>query len=186
MLGPVKRALALLVLLILSPPTARAQDTTAFKPVRTLVWSELKAQGAEVPGTILPATTGRPFEALWVENKTGKARTITIATLDDPGITSSQWMLTGQVHYEKVLGKGYLETLNHLTDGGTYFSRTLAAEGPMAWITGNSGWRPFALPFNAMKDGNRPTKIVVNVVLPQRGVVDLSPIDILQGLDAAP
>jgi hypothetical protein len=137
------------------------------------------------PGTILPASDDRRFEALRVENKTGKAKTITIATLDDPGITASQWMFSGQVHYEKVLGKGYLELLNHLTDGGVYYSRTLAADGPMGWLTGNSGWRPFELPFNAWKQGNRPTKILINVVLPQRGVVDISPIEIYEGFDVS-
>jgi hypothetical protein len=175
-----------LVLLLAFATQARAQDSLATKPLRTLVWSELKAQGAALPGSILPATDERPFEALRVENKTGMARTITVATLDDPGITASRWMFSGEVHYEKVLGKGYLELLNHLTDGGVYFSRTLAPDGPMGWMTGSSGWRPFALPFNAWKAGNRPTRIVVSVILPQRGVVDLSPIEIYQGLDATP
>lgn len=176
----------LLVLLLVIATPAYAQDSLSTKPLRTLAWSELKAQGAELPGTILAATDERPFEALRVENKTGRARTITVATLQDPGITASRWMFSGQVHYEKVLGKGYLEILNTLTDGQTYFSRTLASEGPMAWMTGNSGWRPFELPFNAWKQGNRPTKILFNVILPQRGVVDLSPIAIYEGFDASP
>lgn len=177
---------SLLVLSLALATPAYAQDSLSTKPLRTLLWSELKAQGAELPGTILAPTDERPFEALRVENKTGRARTITVATLVDPGITASRWMFSGHVHYEKVLGKGYLELLNQLTDGQTYFSRTLAAEGPMAWMTGNSGWRPFELPFNAWKHGNRPTKIVFNVVLPQRGVVDLSPIEIYEGFDASP
>jgi hypothetical protein len=176
----------LLVLFLSIATPAYAQDSLSAKPLRILVWSDLKAHGANVPGTILPAADDRPFEALRVENKTGKAKTITIVTLDDAGITASRWMFSGQVHYEKVLGKGYLELLNQLTDGQTYFSRTLAPDGPMAWMTGNSGWRTFELPFNAWKQGNRPTKIVLNVVLPQRGVVDLSPIEIYEGFDASP
>lgn len=177
---------SLLVLLLALATPAHAQDSLSTKPLRTIVWSELKAQGADLPGTILPPADDRSFEALRVENKTGKARTITVATLDDPGITAARWMFSGQVHYEKVLGKGYLELLNKLTDGQTYFSRTLASDGVMAYMTGNSGWRPFALPFNAWKQGNRPTRIVFNVVLPQRGVVDLSPIEIYEGFDASP
>lgn len=179
------RVLSLALLLALAMP-AHAQDSLATKPLRTLVWSELKAKGAEIPGTILPPTDDRPFEVLRVENKTGKPRTITVATLDDPGITASRWMFSGHVHYEKVLGKGYLELLNQLTDGNTYFSRTLAPDGSMAYMTGNSGWRPFALPFNAWKKDNRPTRIVMNVVLPQRGVVDLSAVEIYEGFDATP
>src|SRR5262249_18264290 len=148
----------------------------------------VRAQGAgsRSPGPILPPTDERPVEGVRVENKTGKPWTITVATLDDPGIQAERWMFSGHVHYEKVLGKAYLELLNQLTDGQTYFSRTLAPEGPMAWMTGNSGWRPFALPFNAWKSGNHPTRIVVNVILPQRGVVDLSDIEIYEGFDASP
>ena len=166
--------------------TSTSASTDAGKPLRVIVWSELKAQGAELPGAIMPPTDERPFEVLRVANQTGKARTITVFTLDDPGITESRWMFSGEVHYEKVLGKAYLELLNQLTDGQTYISRTLSPAGPMAWITGNSGWRPFALPFNAWKAGNRPTRIVFNVVLPQRGVIDLSPIEIHEGFAASP
>jgi hypothetical protein len=179
------RTLLLLCLFVAAAP-AQAADSTAPQPIRILKWSELKAQGADLPGTILPPADDRDFEALRVENKTGKARTITIATLDSTGITESRWMFAGQVRYEKVLGKAYLELLNQLTDGQTYFSRTLDSVGPMMFLSGNSGWRPFELPFNAWKAGNRPTRIVVNVVLPQRGVVDLSPIEIYQGFDASP
>ncbi|HEV8479701.1 MAG TPA: hypothetical protein VGR66_02810 [Candidatus Eisenbacteria bacterium] len=193
------RPLTLSLALLVAAATAFAQDSTstpsststststdADKPLRVIMWSELKAQGAELPGTIMPPTDDRPFEVLRVANQTGKPRTITVFTLAEPGITESKWMFSGEVHYEKVLGKAYLELLNQLTDGQTYFSRTLQPDGPMAWITGNSGWRPFALPFNAWKPGNRPTKIVFNVVLPQRGVIDLSPIEVHEGFAASP
>jgi hypothetical protein len=177
---------ALILALACVAVPAHAQDATKAKPLRIVTWSDLKANGAEVPGTILPPTEDRLFEALRVENKTGKAKTITVFTLDEPGITEPQWVVTGQVRYEKVLGKGYLELLNRLSDGGLYFTRTLSADGPMGWITGNSGWREFALPFNALKGGNHPAKLVINVVLPQRGVVDLSPLSIYEGSPAAP
>jgi hypothetical protein len=174
------------LLIVVATAAAHSPDSLAAKPLRTLVWSELRAQGADLPGAILPATDERPFEALRVENKTGRARTITVVTLDSPGITADRWMFSGQVHYEKVLGKGYLELVNRLTDGQTYFSRTLAGTGPAAYLTGDSGWRPFAVTFKAWKNANRPTRIVLNVVLPQRGVVDLSPVDIFEGFDAWP
>ena len=176
----------LLILLVLGAGPAYAQDSTSAKPLRVITWSDLKAHGAEIPGTILPPTEERLFEALRVENKTGKTRTITVATIDEPGITEPQWVVTGQVRYEKVLGKAYLELLNRLPDGGVYFSRTLSPDGRMGWLTGNSGWREFALPFNAFKEGNRPKQLVFNVVLPQRGVVDLSPLTIYQGRAAGP
>jgi hypothetical protein len=178
----------MLLAIVLLVATAHAPDSLAAKPkpLRTIVWSELKAQGVELPGTILPATDERPFEALRVENNTGRARTITVATLDPPGITADRWMFSGQVHYENVLGKGYLELLNVLADGETYYSRTLSRTGPSAYLTGDSGWRPFALVFKRWKKGNRPTRILVNVVLPESGVVDLSPIDVFEGFDAWP
>src|SRR5262245_56237057 len=179
------RAFALLLAMAWALPAwalpAWAQDSTATKPLRVISWSALKKEGATIPGTILPATVERPFEALRVENKTDKARTITVATLDDPGVTAAQWLVAGQVQSERAVGKGYLELLNRLTDGGTYFSRTLPPGGPMGWLKGDCGWRSFALPFNALKANNRPTELVVNVVLPQRGVVYLSPLELYQG-----
>ena len=181
-----KSLVLLLALVVALAAPARAQDMASSKPLKIVTWSDLKESGAEIPGTILPPTEERLFEALRVENKTGKPRTLTIVALDDPGITETQWTVTGQVRYEKVLGKGYLELLNRLSDGGTYYTRTLANDGPMGYLNGNSGWREFALPFNALKQGNRPTRLVINVVLPQRGVVDLSPLSIYQGTPTAP
>ena len=179
------RYLVLLLSLLLAEPSA-AQDSTVTKPFRVITWTELKKAGATLPGTILPPTADRPFEALRVENKTAKVRTFTVAKLDKPGITAAQWLVSGQVHYENVVEKGYLELLNRLTDGGVYFSRTMSPGGPMGWLSGNSGWRPFALPFNALKQGNRPTALVVNVVLPKQGVVALSPLELYQGTTASP
>lgn len=49
-------------------------------------------------------------------------------------------------------------------------------------MTGTSGWRAFALPFDAA--GARPARLEVNVVLPGRGTVWVGPLRI--GPDASP
>jgi hypothetical protein len=73
---------------------------------------------------------------------------------------------------------------NHFADGGQYFSRTLADQGPMMKLQGTSGWRSFVLPFDAT-GAPPPTRLVVNVVLPGRGTVYLGPVELSEGMGAA-
>ena len=60
-----------------------------------------------------------------------------------------------------------------------YFSRTLADSGPMMQLRGSSDWRPFMLPFDAT-GAPAPSRLVFNVVLPGRGVVDLGPLQLVE------
>ncbi len=77
--------------------------------------------------------------------------------------------------HEDVGDAGFLEIWNHLDDGGSYFSRTLAEDsGPLQRLEGPSGWRSFALPFSTTPGGPSPTRLELNVVLPAGGVVRLT------------
>jgi hypothetical protein len=102
---------------------------------------------------------------------------VTLLTIERPGIKGPRYGLNGQIRYEGVEGIGYLEMWNHFSDGGQYFSRTLAKEGPMMELHGKSPWRPFVLSFDAT--GSAPTtRLVFNVVLQGRGVVYLGPVEL--------
>jgi hypothetical protein len=120
---------------------------------------------------------GAPFHALRVEGR-GSA---TVLIVDPPPVKGPQYALTGQVRYEDVEGTGYLELWNHFPDGGAYFSRTLAEVGPMMKLQGTSGWRAFTLPFDAT-GAPPPTRLVVNLILPGRGVVFLGPVRFVEGM----
>src|SRR2546429_2802300 len=60
-------------------------------------------------------------------------------------------------------------------DGQRFFSRTLAAQGPLAALHGESSWRRFELPFDISGASQAPSRLEINLVLPGRGAVLLGP-----------
>jgi hypothetical protein len=103
-----------------------------------------------------------------------------VLTIDRPRITSARYALRGQVRHDGVEGEGYLEMWNHFPNGGRFFSRSLAQEGPMQSLRGSSGWRPFVLPFFNDAGAPPPSRLEVNVFLPGRGSVFLGPLELVQ------
>lgn len=105
---------------------------------------------------------------------------MTVVTIERPAVAGPRYALTGQVRYEGVEGAGYLELWNYFPDGSHFFTRTLADGGPMMKLQGTSDWRPFTLPFDAT-GAPPPTRLVVKVVFPGRGVVYLGPLQLADG-----
>jgi len=130
-------------------------------------------------------TSGRPLGgvrvtidgsiALKMENVSNTPRLTPILKLDWPDISATKYTITGEVKYENVQGTGYLELWSHFAQAGQYFTRTLdvPGSGPMAVISGSSGWRPFSLPFDRSGTTNAISKLEVNLYLPAKGVVYL-------------
>jgi hypothetical protein len=145
--------------------------------VREIRWDELQRQGKLQAGSVLPPSAGAPFTSLKIE---GAGKPVTVAIIERPAIKGPRYAVTGQVRYENVEGVGLLEMWNHFPNGGEYFTRTLADAGPMMKLQGSSEWRPFALPFDAT-GAPPPIRLVINVVLPGRGVVYLSPLQVTDG-----
>jgi hypothetical protein len=147
--------------------------------VSKISWSQLEREGKLKDARVLPADARTRFETIQIENMRAEPRGVTLLVLDKPGVTSSRYAVRGQVRYERMEETGYLEMWNFLTGGGRYFSRTLAGSGPLASLTGTSGWRPFLLPFDTNGKG-RPERLIVNVVFGGRGTVYLSPLELVQ------
>jgi hypothetical protein len=104
---------------------------------------------------------------------------VKVLEIDDPKITQTNYAIRGRVKYKDVKGHGYLEMWNHFPDGTAYFSRTLDTSGPMGELHGESDWREFVLPFYS-KPGKLPSKLEVNVVLPEGGTVQLGEAKLVQ------
>lgn len=104
-----------------------------------------------------------------------KKTTTTVLTLENPKVPSHQYRLVGKIKYQDVAGDGYLEMWNHFSKEGPFFSRTLADEGPFGKITSSSDWRDLEIPFYSKPD-MLPTKLIINVVLPGKGKVWISPL----------
>ncbi len=158
---------------------------TLAAQVQEIRWDDLQRKRSLPAGLVLPPTAEAPFSSLKIEGGTraGSRAPVTVAIIDHPAIKGPRYAVTGQVRYEGIEGTGYLELWNHFPNGGQYFSRTLADVGPMSKLQGSSGWRQFTLPFDAT-GAPAPTRLVVNVVLPGRGVVYLGPLQLVDGLPA--
>jgi hypothetical protein len=106
--------------------------------------------------------------------------------LPDPGINSSVYALKGMVRYADVQGEGFLQLDSHFGDMGTFFTKGLAAAGPMGKITGTSDWRPFVLPFYANSGGQAddasplPEKLSLWLFLPGTGAVSIADVGLYQ------
>ena len=120
-------------------------------------------------------TPRTPFHHLKVENTRPVPASVTVWTLDRPPVAGPRYVVTGQVRYDAVEAPSYLELWNHFPDGGQYFTRTLGESGPMQKLAGSSGWRSFALPFDAT-GAPAPSRLVLNVVFAGRGRVELGPL----------
>jgi hypothetical protein len=111
-----------------------------------------------------------------VQGTTGQATTVTVLSVNKPAITMRRYALAGRVKYDDVEGQAYLEMWSHFADRGRFFSRTLGA-GPMQPLSGSSEWRAFSLPFFIADRGfPPPERLVLNVVLPGGGRVEISPV----------
>jgi len=148
--------------------------------LREVGWGELQKAGRLGAGQIVQGDGPDGTTALKIEHASDDAASITVLTIEDPGITTSRYAIVGQVRCADVMKPGHLELLNYFPDGGPYFSRTLMDAGPMQKLQGTSVWRAFELPFTLTDSPLRPTKLELNVVLPGRGTVCLSPLRLVQ------
>lgn len=106
--------------------------------------------------------------------------------LPDPGITLPVYALKGMIRYDDVQGDGFLQLDSHFGDAGTFFTKSLAAAGPLGKLSGSSDWRPFVLPFSANSGDQAdsaavlPDKITLSLVLPGAGTVSISDVGLYQ------
>src|SRR2546422_2389988 len=103
-----------------------------------------------------------------------------LVTIDHPPIAGPRYVVSGEVRYQGVEGQGYLEMWTVFPDGERFFSRTLAAQGPLAALHGESTWRRFELPFDLSGTSQAPSRLEINLVLPGRGAVWLEPLHVQQ------
>ena len=111
--------------------------------------------------------------------------TFPLTTIDAEGVGDVGYAIEGEVRYEGVAEAGYLEMWTVFPDGSRYFSRTLADEGAMAALVGDSDWRPFQLPFSLAGATEAPSTLELNAVLPSTGRVWIGPVRLVAVGEAA-
>lgn len=114
----------------------------------------------------------------------GKTRHL-LVVMPEPGISSPVYALKGMIRYENVKGDAFLQMDNNYGETGTFFTKSLAAEGPMGKITGGSDWRPFVLPFYAGsgdQDAASPVleELTLSLHLPESGSVSIRDVEVYQ------
>jgi hypothetical protein len=114
--------------------------------------------------------------ALQLRGAASGATSFRIATIDQPAVTAPGYAALGEVRYQGVDGQGYLEMWSVFPNGQRFFSRTLATQGTLAALHGESSWRGFELPFLLSDADGTPSRLEINLVLPGRGTVWLGPI----------
>jgi hypothetical protein len=154
------------------------------------VWDRSAGKVPEAPEGVKVAVepreggTGAGTAALRIENTGSTRRAVTVLVLERPALEGRRYAVVGRVRYEGVEGDAFLQMWSHFPGGGRYFTRTLAPSGPMAKLTGSSGWRRFVMPFDASQAPATPSRIAVELVLPGPGTVWLGPLT-LGGLAGA-
>jgi hypothetical protein len=118
-------------------------------------------------------------ERLEVEHPGPGALAVPLLVLERPGLDSDLYALVGRVRYRIGHGQGYLELWSVFPGGGRYFSRTLAASGPMGALSGESDWRAFVLPFQNQPGQARPERLELNLVLAGQGQVALERLELV-------
>lgn len=161
--------------------SAPSGKTSAIQPAKKLAeydWKNLAAEGRTAYG--VPQTLdGRTV--LKIENLKDEPLLARLLTIEKPPISATNYAVSGEVRFENVQGKGYMEMWSNFQEG-RYFSRTLGdpGSGPMSQLAGTSGWREFTLPFDRSGTTNAPTRIEVNLFLPGRGVVYVGPLKLIE------
>jgi len=161
-----KRVLASagLALLVAARPAATQEPT--------IDWSHTAVAG----GVALPGEGPAGAMALQLRASGSAATSFHLVTLDHPPVTLPGYAVLGEVRYEGVEGQGYLEMWSVFPNGERFFSRTLATQGTLAALHGESSWRRFELPFFLSGTTQTPSRLEINLVLPGRGTVWLGPL----------
>ena len=129
-----------------------------------------ESETAQVADAVLriDAAPGRPQQVL--------------VHMPQPGITAPVYAVRGMIRYD-IEGDGYLQLDSDFGERGTYFTKSLAPQGPLAALSGRSGWRPFVLPFyrNSGEDSTpAPQALTLSINLPGSGYAELRDVGLYQ------
>jgi len=154
---------ALVALVLLAPQASSAGVARADEPT-TVDWRRTAPLSGTVVGDTVTVTAG------------GSGGSYPLVVLERPAVGAPGFVVTGRVRTEGVQGQGFLQLWTVFADGSRYFSRTLAERGPMAALSGTSGWREFSLPFQLRASDGVPSRLEIGVVLPGAGTVAVGPL----------
>lgn len=153
------------------------EEDTEARRVMEIRWSE-HDHGEVGDKTML---TGERSEILKLEQMRQTGGILRVVTLKNPPLHKPYYAVKGEVRYSNVLGASYLELMSHFPGmEGMLATRAFEKAGPMQRITGNSGWRPFWVPFDASKLGSMPDEVILKLVMASVGVVEIRSLELYE------
>ncbi len=167
-----KRVVALTLLILACPCLAK-------RTVIKIYWEDLLEQGKLKGGEVL-SVDEVPFAQLKLVNPAAEQVTIAIMEIESPKIAQPSYAITGDVLPIDVEGKGYLEMRSEFSDGSSDSFRTLGDSEFTKPLEGKGEWRKFVLPCYRKDKSVFPEKIALNLVLPGRGTVYLSHLELVE------
>lgn len=162
---------------IVAATLASMNQSVAREHVTTIDWTELQQQGQLEAGEIVEQDWK---EELFISNDTDELLKVRIATLEPTGISNYRYQLEGIIRYENVEQPSYLELWSNFGDKGSFFTRAMAREGPMAAMYGSYGPRDVLLPFQSDEATGLPRRLEVNLILPSKGKVWIRPLQVYE------
>ena len=118
-----------------------------------------------------------------VSRELGSQDPVPLLVVETPDILLPKHLIAGEVRHTNVAGSGFIEMWTVYANDERYFSRTLGHHGPMAKMTGSSGWRRFTLPFHGKEDAF-PERLEANIILPGGGEVEVRNLALYQSENA--
>ena len=168
------KACVLILLLCLTVPVG------ADRLLKTYPWDSMESLPPS--SSLVEQDTDSALEgsSLRIESTESSPQTIPLMTVENPEIATPQYAIMGDIRYENVQGKTYLEMWNRFEDGSAYFSRTMAGNGPMGVLSGTSSWRPVRLPFDSTGSTAKLVALEINLCLQGTGVVEIGPLSLYE------
>jgi len=146
-------------------PVAPANETEIWA---SKSWQELSGRSKDME--VVANDAALKGEALKLVSTGEGARTIQFLEVNTPPLTLSNYRFDFPLRYENVEKVAFIEMWTHFSDGGVFFSRTLADLGPQQKLLGTSPLRTASLPF-FNTSGKRPTRLVFNLVFNGTGTI---------------
>lgn len=178
-----RAAIVGLACLVLACSTSEVHAQTATTHVDSWNWKTMDSD-AKLPNFAQLHQDSDQGDVLKVMRTPSSPQQIGLLTIDAPKLKERFYRLEGKIRYEGVDMLGFLEMWSTFEgpQAGAHFTRTLDLTGPTGHIVGDSGWRDFQVPF-MVNDLSvpLPAKLQLNLVLPGKGTVWLTDVQLSEG-----